>query len=186
MSAKNRTLFEPLDTAVIERLRHSFRPDRITTLFVGESAPIGGTFFYDGNSQLYRYMRAAFDGRDDFLTEFKAKGFFLDDLVLLPVNHLTPSKRFELHRKWQPSLALRISEYRPLAVVSMMIGIKEVVEGAVAMAGLLNVSHYAVPFAGNGQQLRFRQEMSRILPLLPMAKASEPRGNSGMSPIGSG
>ena len=45
---------EPVE---FSRARH--RPDRITTLFVGESAPTGGKFFYFGNSGMTTYMRRA-------------------------------------------------------------------------------------------------------------------------------
>ena len=41
----------------IEKLRQSFRPEDIKALFVGESAPAGDTFFYRGNSQMFRYMK---------------------------------------------------------------------------------------------------------------------------------
>jgi hypothetical protein len=45
---------EPVDT-----LRASYRPERITTLFVGESPPINGTFFYDGDNSMVNYMQKA-------------------------------------------------------------------------------------------------------------------------------
>lgn len=41
----------------VEELRRKYRPDKVLALFVGESAPAGGTFFYAGNSQMYRYVR---------------------------------------------------------------------------------------------------------------------------------
>ncbi len=71
-----------------ENVRRSYRPRRITTLFVGESAPHGGTFFYNRNSGLFREIRKAFQGTESFLEDFKRNGFYLDDLVLEPVNHL--------------------------------------------------------------------------------------------------
>ena len=48
------TNIEPVE---VTRLR--YRPDRITTLFVGESAPVSGDFFYRNNSALVRYMQQA-------------------------------------------------------------------------------------------------------------------------------
>lgn len=44
----------------IETIRSTFRPDRIDVLFVGESAPTAGTFFYKGDSSAFREMRKAF------------------------------------------------------------------------------------------------------------------------------
>jgi hypothetical protein len=77
----------------IETIRLAFRPDRITTLFVGESAPISGDFFYCGGTALERVMRSAIEGSlgptsGDFLGAFKAYGWYLDDLVLTPIDHL--------------------------------------------------------------------------------------------------
>jgi hypothetical protein len=43
----------------VEAARAKFRPERITTLFVGESAPSSGKFFYYGNTAMTRYMRSA-------------------------------------------------------------------------------------------------------------------------------
>ena len=77
----------------LEKLRRSFRPHRITTLFVGESPPQGGTFFYRGDSVLYHKMREALGASADFLAEFKAKGCYLDDLVLYPINKMKEPMR---------------------------------------------------------------------------------------------
>jgi hypothetical protein len=44
----------------LEKVRRSFRPRHITTLFVGESPPHSGVFFYKGDSQLYYRVKEAF------------------------------------------------------------------------------------------------------------------------------
>ncbi|MCL4065697.1 hypothetical protein M3484_03830 [Pseudomonas sp. GX19020] len=86
----------------IEKLRHSYRPEKVRVLFVGESAPAGGSFFYKGYGGVYSEFRrvlAAIPGADiDFLSAFKANGMFLDDLILEPVHYLTPSER-RMHRE---------------------------------------------------------------------------------------
>ena len=57
-----------------ELVRERFRPERITTLFVGESAPASGDFFYYGNSGMTRYMQRAMGHiGDNFLESFKAR-----------------------------------------------------------------------------------------------------------------
>ena len=43
----------------VEVARAHYRPERITTLFVGESAPFSGAFFYYGNSAMTRHMQRA-------------------------------------------------------------------------------------------------------------------------------
>ena len=79
----------------VERLRRRYRPQRIRLLFVGESAPAGGTFFYAENSTLYFETREAFAkqfreelANRSFLDFFRGLGCYLDDLCLEPVNHL--------------------------------------------------------------------------------------------------
>jgi hypothetical protein len=57
----------------LENLRHSFRPEIITTLFVGESPPNGGTFFYKGDSLLHHQMKESFSSIGNFLSEFKGE-----------------------------------------------------------------------------------------------------------------
>ena len=87
------------------------------------------------------------------------------------MNQLTASQR---KAKWlgaQNSLADRIAEYQPLAIVSLLLGIKHIVDGA-AMAAGSSVPRFAVPFPGMGQQARFRSDMARIIPMLP--RSTEP------------
>jgi hypothetical protein len=156
------------DVDAIEAIRARYRPERITTLFVGESAPFSGRFFYYGNSAMSRYMQRAMalDASSDFLEAFKACGWYLDDLVLEPVNRLTKAER---KAKWlgaQDSLAQRIAEYQPLAIVTLLRAIKDIVEAA-AIAARCDAPRYAVPFPGNGLQGRFLSEMAHIIPRLP-------------------
>jgi hypothetical protein len=59
----------------VEVARAQYRPERITTLFVGESAPFSGAFFYYGNSAMMRHMQRAVDAvlgaNSNFLESFK-------------------------------------------------------------------------------------------------------------------
>jgi hypothetical protein len=146
----------------VERLRRKFRPRRITTLFVGESAPKSGAFFYDGNTNFYRYMKKALNGGNNFLMEFKAKGFFLDDLVLRPVNGFKQRHRKRLHYNSLPSLARRIARYNPRIVISVMVSIHDVVAEAIRQSGSKRIRHYRVPFPGNGHQKKFVRAIQRI------------------------
>ena len=75
----------------VETVRAHYRPKTILTLFIGESAPYSGDFFYFGNTALTGYMHkamgaAGLGGAGDFLERFKSYGWYLDDLVLTPIN----------------------------------------------------------------------------------------------------
>lgn len=43
-----------------QQAREDYLPDAVQVLFIGESPPAGGTFFYRANSGLYRATREAF------------------------------------------------------------------------------------------------------------------------------
>ncbi len=157
----------------LEEVRAKFRPEKITTLFVGESAPYSGRFFYKENSNLYRHMRRAFGGGDDFLIQFMGRCFYLDDLALEPINHIKASKaRKEARLKAIPSLARRLVEYQPEAVVALMRGIEPMVRTAMQQAQL-SVPFQVVTFPIHQKnEVRFYLKMAEIIPRLPAGNCS--------------
>ncbi|PYV20252.1 MAG: hypothetical protein DMG24_23370, partial [Acidobacteria bacterium] len=160
----------------LKKLRHTFKPARITTLFVGESPQVNGTFFYKTDSVLYREMKRAFSGGDDFLQEFRSKCFFLDDLVLNPINKAEGKERTEHRRNGVPLLAARMRRYKPAAVVVLMKAIEPMVRKAMYEAGLSStIPFYVVPFPAMGNAKRFRDVMAQIIPTLPVCKPPSPR-----------
>ena len=154
----------------LEKVRRSFRPQHITTLFVGESPPHNGTFFYKRDSRLYYRVKEAFGNGANFLSEFKAKGFFLDDLVLYPINQIKDkNERNEHRRKGVSLLAGRMKDYRPAAVVVLMCAIKPMVVDAMNQAGLSSVPLYVTPFPIFPKNLKaFKEKMAEIMPKLPV------------------
>src|SRR5215216_3912770 len=122
---------------------------------VGESAPAQGTFFYHGNSGMVREFKDALRSKvgdaPDFLRAFANRGYFLDDLILTPVNWFTQAERRRLHRANIASLSERLRSYQPLVIVSVLKTIRPAVEQARITAGL-DIPHYAVSFPGMGQQ----------------------------------
>jgi hypothetical protein len=159
-----------------ENLRRSYQPDRITTLFVGESAPHGGTFFYDQNSGLFREMRKAFRGGDSFLEDFKRNGFYLDDLASEPVNHLPKRDRISLLNQSISSFTQRLTKYKPVAIVVLLMSIRPMIIKAIGEAGL-SFEPYWTPYPGFGNQPRFHKAMTEIIPNLPVASGSKWKEN---------
>lgn len=154
-----------------EQIRQRFRPVRITTLFVGESAPNNGGFFYCPPDHLLAYFRRAMSLQaltpDEFLRLFSGYGWFLDDLVQQPIDHLPQPERERLCRDAVPTLSERIRSYRPQAVVCLLKKIESNVRDAAADAGISTNSVYGLPFPGNGNQLRFESHFRVIYPKLP-------------------
>ena len=120
--------------STFEELRASYRPDRITTLFVGESAPYAGTFFYNETSGLFREVKKAFRGKEFFLEDFRRNGFYMDDLVREPVNQLDGKSRRLLCHQAVASLAKRLEDYKPNAIVILLHRIKPMVLDAMSEA----------------------------------------------------
>jgi hypothetical protein len=151
-----------------ERLRLQYRPERITVLFVGEAPPASDSFFYRGNSGLTKYMRDALGGPKgdiEFLNWFKARGWYLDDLVTTPIEDLR-SRRKQC-REARESLAARIAEYQPVSIVCLLKSISDDVEIAASKANS-KAPIYTVPFAGQSHQTKFKEQMKRILTELPV------------------
>ena len=105
----------------------------------------------------------------EFLDRFKARGWYLDDLVLVPVNKMEDKERRLHWLQSRPSLQARIAEYQPLAIVTLLIGIRKVVERAALDAGS-SAKLYAVPFPGMGHQTKFHSQLAALLPALPCTR----------------
>lgn len=151
----------------LEELRQSFLPDRITTLFVGESPPRSGKFFYEQNSGLYRAMKSVFCWEKDFLSEFKAKGLYFDDLSLVPVNGMNPTERRRQCEASIGSLSDRLKDYKPAAIVILVRSIDRWVRKAATQAEL-KIPIHTTTYPGRFQKHRerFQNEMAVIIPQL--------------------
>lgn len=123
-----------------ETLRLSFQPTRIQLLFIGESPPASGRFFYSANSGLYRAMRMAFQIADskvddeNFLAAFRARGCYLTDLSHEPVDHLDPARRRAMRTEGEKFLAREIIRLQPEMIAPVLRSIAGNVENAVARA----------------------------------------------------
>jgi hypothetical protein len=155
----------------LQALREQYRPEIIRVLFVGESPPAGGTFFYQGDSNLARYTQAAFsriygkefETGESFLRSFQLLGCYLEDLCLEPVNHLSKSERKRARSDNVPGLSVRLRESAPEALVVVMKAITPHVQQAASQAGLADVAFYSLPFPALGNQHRYTSELASVL-----------------------
>jgi hypothetical protein len=155
-----------------ESIRRDFRPATIRVLFVGESPPAKGGFFYV-SSVMTGHMAKVFrqiSGKQfhsqtdflDFLNFFKAQGCYLDDLSSAPVDSLPQSERRRVLDGCVESLSRRLAEYNPQHVIAVLKSIEIPVRKALRFANL-QVPFHAVPFPGHGNQRRFVTELFAIL-----------------------
>src|SRR3982750_4461854 len=102
-----------------EALRRTFLPQQVCLLFIGESPPASGRFFYSANSGLYRAMRSAFEAADaritddNFLSMFRAYGCYLTDLSHQPLDNLKPPQRRAMRTRGEAFLAGELRRLQP-------------------------------------------------------------------------
>lgn len=156
-----------------ESVRTAYRPECVRHLMVGESAPAGGTFFYYANSILYRQTRDAFrnvfgeacGAGDAFLRYFRDRGFFLDDLCLVPVNGIEGPRRLDHRRAGVKPLAARMAAANPQTVIVVMKAIIPEVREAAALAGIAP-AFVELPFPRPEHQAAFLAGMVAFLKTL--------------------
>jgi hypothetical protein len=160
-----------------EALRRSFRPSRIQLLFIGESPPVSGRFFYSGNSGLYRAMRAAFQNAyakvddENFLAVFRARGCYLTDLSREPVDHLDPPLRRAMRSDGEKFLAREFIRLQPTIIAPLLRSIADNVENAAARA---NWQGQILLFPYPGRWSHYREAFIKALvPVIRRLKIEE-------------
>ena len=153
-----------------ERLRKNFLPNQVRILFVGESPPASGRFFYQENSGLYRAIREAFvkvfPGLRDakFLESFRDLGCYLIDLCKNPVDRLQPKARRKARRKGEPQLSETIRKSRPQIIIVVIHSISRNVHRSELQANWSG-RHVELPYPG--RWIRHRTAfIRRLVPIL--------------------
>jgi hypothetical protein len=139
-------------------------------MFVGESPPASGRFFYSQNSGLYFAMLAAFRqadptiNRENFLEKFKAAGCYLLDLCPDPVDRLDSKAREAARRASEGSLARRIANLHPERMALLLRSITANVSRAASRAGWQG-QIIELPYPGRWHQHRsvFIQTLAPLL-----------------------
>ena len=109
-------------------------------LFIGESPPASGRFFYSGNSGLYRAVRDVFHtvdasiNDDTFLARFREYDCYLIDACRDPVDHLEAKARRAACMEGEAWLSRSIRQLQPEMIVSLARSIRHHVERAIQRA----------------------------------------------------
>lgn len=162
-----------MDLRQRERLRRRYRPERVRLLFIGESPPASGRFFYRGDSGLYRAMREAFKAADPsisdaaFLKAFQALGCYLVDLCPEAVDHLDAQSRRAACRSGEESLSKAIDRLRPLMIATVVRSIERNVLSAVSAANWTGTM-IRLPYPGRW----FRNKVTFLDKVTPIIRLS--------------
>lgn len=161
---------EKLTPYETEKKRLEYKPDEIKVLFIGESPPSGGKFFFLNESDLYKNTRdcflKVFNGQFeecDFLRYFKSLGCYLDDLCFEPVDNLPSEIRKNICANSVDDLAIRIRQYKPLVIIVVIKRIEKEVNKAIEKSGV-NLKPKFLPFPRYAwQQEKYKNELEEIL-----------------------
>lgn len=152
-----------------ETLRKSYKPDQIKLLFIGESPPQSGNFFYHKGSLTSSTSRAfekvfdrVFSDTHTFLIFFRLRGCYLEDICLEPVDKLPPKERAMMLKDSTEYFSSRLREYRPEAVIIVLKRIESHVKEALRKAKI-TCPVYTLPFPGFGQQKNYINKLCVIL-----------------------
>ena len=135
------------------QIRESYLPDELRVLFIGESPPESGKFFYCANTLLHDATREAFAagsrafrGDAEFPRAFERAGCYLEDLADEPVNGLKGAKRRQACKAGIEPLAERIKGFTPRVVVTVGYGVSDYIGRSLELAGLAETEREKLPF----------------------------------------
>ncbi len=165
----------------IHRQRRKFKPGKIEVLFIAESPPIRGNFFYDPNSLIYDHLfrnimdelfvnfqpyAPTYNSKLHFLNCFMNNGYYLVDATNTPVNNQTIAQRNIVIKR---GLNRKIGQIRNLLrsninapVVILKQNVFCILYPALIQAGFNVVHHSPIPFPSSGQQQKFKIEFIPI------------------------
>jgi len=159
--------------AEVERLRATYRPDRVDVLLIGESPPDPGEgelrFFYAPElrvDNLYRAVAEALYGLDEeavkqtpktqVLERLQADGFWLIDAVEEPVNRWPRRERRRAIREGVPGLIDRCRAVAPARGIVICHGeVYKLTAAPLRAAGVHVLHEEALPFPLGNWRSRF-------------------------------
>lgn len=155
-----------------EILRNKYKPDkRVKFLFVGESRPVSGEFFYINNTNLYTQTKEVFELliKDFSREKFKKLGCWLYDVCSEPINQYNekiPEQRElkrKIIRKNLPQLKSVIKELNPEYIIIVKKGLfgEEVLPEILSICDSDNV--YNLPFPACSNQKKYKKGLLNIL-----------------------
>jgi len=163
------------------RAREKYQPHKIKILFVAESPPSSGGYFYFsetiGKDHLFRETMKALDlwpvsrplrrgvDKRPLLERFRSNGFFLIDTCELPVDKLSTTERITAVRRGATGLASRVRRLNPAHIVVVKITVFRPVCQALEREGLGRriLNKTPLPFPSHGNQKKFRNNLRQMM-----------------------
>lgn len=161
------------------RFRAPYLPKQREIIFVLESPPKSGLYFYNSEGKVSEPLFSAMmkdvigikpESKDQGLREFASRGFLLIDATYAPVNHDHLSVH-ERNRRILADLPILLEELREY--VGPETGVVLVKANICTLLGPILTSHgfpilnrgRTIPFRSNGQQNKFREAVRQVMGL---------------------
>jgi len=164
-----------LNKEYYKKLRSKYLPEKIVVIFVLESPPASGKYFYneDGkmNEILFMTMMKLINykakDKKDGLAEFKKKGFFIVDSTYQQVDSIKDDKEKNLIIiKDLPNLIKDLQEIagkkKNIKLIPVKKNVCEIISGPVSSMGF-KVIKKTFPFPVSYQQKRFLKGVGEII-----------------------
>jgi hypothetical protein len=161
--------------------REKYQPHKIKILFVAESPPSSGGYFYFsetiGKDHLFRETMKALDlwplsrpmrrgvDKRPLLERFRSSGFFLIDTCELPVDMLSATERMTAICRGAAGLASRVRRLNPTHIVVVKNTVFRPVCQALEREGLGRriLNKTPLPFPSHGNQKKFRNSTRQMI-----------------------
>jgi hypothetical protein len=156
-------------------LRNTYLPQELKLIFILESPPASGKYFYDETGRtsepLFNELMKALNygpiDKKDGLSFFKSGGYFLIDSTYKPVNKLKGKERDNTILEGFNELLSDLEVINPdksTPIIIVKANVCRLLETKLLSNGfkVLNKGK-AIPFPSTGQQKRFQTEISGVL-----------------------
>jgi hypothetical protein len=161
--------------------RDQYRPDQVKVLWIAESPPTSGSYFYfqktTGKDHLFRetmravgiwpakeIMKRGVD-KQPLLERFRSNGFFLIDTCPYPVDKLKDSERKRAILDGTSGVVKLVSELNPSGIIIVKSNIYDPVKRALECSGFARkiLNQRPLAFPTHGKQQSYRKRINHIL-----------------------
>ena len=161
--------------AKYKEMREAYRPEGIRIIFVLESPPKSGKYFYNSDGtvreQLFqammKFIKATPSNKQDGLRAFKDQGFIVVDASYSPVNDFKGRARDEAILREYDSLLRDLGVLNPNKDVPLILvkaNVCKLLGKRLREAGFQVINNdISIPFPGSGRQREFQEKLGALV-----------------------
>jgi len=154
--------------------RNKYFPDELKYIFVLESPPASGLYFYDETgktseplfAEMMKLLGVTAENKAEGLTLFKKAGYLLVDATYQPVNELKGKKRNDVILRDFSNLVEDLEKVcagKQIPIILVKSNICKILEPRLKDLGFtVQNNGIVVPFPSTGQQKRFHEKLGKF------------------------